>query len=469
MDFENFQFVNNEGVTPLVSRYEDMLISGKSQYFDISEFEEIINIYLLNENEDRAVSAAKYAIKLHPYSYELKFKLAFVYYVTKKHSQALKYLNILEKIEPSNSEIYILKGQVLTSLDKIDQALQNFQYAISLQTDDEDLNNMYFDIGEIFEDEEKYPLALKFYYKCYDIDNEDDEVIYDIALCYDKIEKYERSIYFYQKYLDIDPFDENVWFNLGTIYNKINNSEKALEAYDFALALDSNSFSANFNKANTLANIKRYSEAIPYYLEFIKKVDNNPQAFCYLAECYRNIGKLDLALSNYDKALNFDNKYADALYGKTLVFYETENYIDALNSITEAIKIDNNSDYLFIFAKINTKLNKLDKAEKAYIQALEIAPNDKEIWISYAKFFYNRNDVNKAIEILKKADKIISNQAEINFSIAALLLKINNDDQAFNFFEKGLEIDFNQSNVFFSFYPQAKSNEKIKSLINKHK
>ncbi len=465
----DFQFINNDGDNPLVSRYENMIISGKSQYFDISEFEDIINYYLFRDNGHKAVNVVNYAIKLHPYSTELKFKLAFVYYKSKKYLFALKVLNKLQQIEPSNHEVFILKGKIFISLNQTKQALQNFQHAISLQSDDDSVNDLYFEIGEYLEQEENYQLALNFFNKCYEMDNDDDEVIYEIASCYDMSEQYDKSIIFYQKLLDIDPFDDEIWFNLGVIYNKIDDVDKALEAYDFALAIDQKSLFASFNKANTLANNKKYSQAIPYYIEFIKEIDDNPQAFCYLAECYRNINKLDNALEYYDKALNFDDNYSDAFYGKSLVFYETENYTQALISISKAIKIDNISDYLFLSAKINTKLNKFENAEKAYIQALEIASDDKEIWISYAKFFYNQNKISKAIEILKKADKIISNQAEINFSIAALLMKNNNDDQAFDFFEKGLEIDFDKSNVFFNFYPQAKSNEKINFLINKYK
>ncbi len=92
-------------------------------------------------------------------------------------------------------------------------------------------------------------------------------MIYEISFCYEFANKTEDSISYFQSYIDKYPFSKAAWFNLGIAYNNIDLYEKAIEAYDFAIAIDDNFSSAYFNKANSLANIGMYKDAIVAYKE----------------------------------------------------------------------------------------------------------------------------------------------------------------------------------------------------------
>ena len=62
-------------VMEVVRRYEDMMKKRKQFFFDVHEFEEIINFYIDTNNYHKAVSAAEYAYRMYPSSTIIQLKL----------------------------------------------------------------------------------------------------------------------------------------------------------------------------------------------------------------------------------------------------------------------------------------------------------------------------------------------------------------------------------------------------------
>ena len=55
-----------------VKRFEDMLGSNKPLYFDVEEFEDIIEFYIDNNNLNHANKAIEIALEQHPISDSIK-------------------------------------------------------------------------------------------------------------------------------------------------------------------------------------------------------------------------------------------------------------------------------------------------------------------------------------------------------------------------------------------------------------
>ena len=100
---------------------------------------------------------------------------------------------------------------------------------------------------------------------------------------------------------------------------------------------------ANLNAAILLYNDGKYDEAISYIGNFDPEgVIIGPASQSLLGDCYVNTGKLDEALSAYDKAiaLSADNSYYTPLFmvKKATVYREQKNYAaeaDIFQSIKE--------------------------------------------------------------------------------------------------------------------------------------
>src|ERR1035437_3038408 len=313
----------NDEVLATIRRYEDMMKKKEHYFFDVHEFEEIINYYIDVNNVSFAVSAAEYAYRMHPTSSAIKLKIARLLVDNGKAAESVEILDILEKIEESDYEVFMLKGMALSILGQESLAKQYFDKAIYL-SHLEYRHELFYEIGRSFLQQNNYAAAIKYFLEVQKLDSLNIQVLFDLAYSYEHLDQVTLSIEFYEKYLAEDPFSDNAWFNLGNLYNKVQNFEKAIEAYDYALAINTNYGSAYFNKANIFSFLERYDDALISYLEFLQIEDNHIMVHCYIADCYEKLLRYEEALLFFEKALILDPACADGWYGKGVVSMRSE-------------------------------------------------------------------------------------------------------------------------------------------------
>ena len=251
---ENFDSLfEEEGLFESINRFEEMVRSNGTCYFDVYEFENIVDYYLDQHNFTCAISAIEKGLGQHPYSASLKLRLAQIYIQNGKPSKGLYCLREIEAIESSNYELFLLKGTALNFLGRKEEAHQSFDRAISLAIDNKD--DVIFSIGCSYLNTRRYKLAIKYLKLAHEINPLNLAVIHEIALFFEKTDAPDKSIEYYQKYLNLDPFAEHIWFNLGMVYSGLEQYELAIEAYDYAIAISPDYLSAYFSKANTLVNL----------------------------------------------------------------------------------------------------------------------------------------------------------------------------------------------------------------------
>ena len=227
---------DGEDVMESIRRYEHMMEENARYFFDVHEFEEIINYYIDINDVSKAVGAAEYANGMHPTSTAIQLKIAQLLVDSGKATEAVDILEKLEKIEESNYEVYVLKGTAYNVLGNVTKAKKYFDRALMLTPENKD--EILCNIGISFEERGHYKTAITYFLESYAIDSENVAVLYDLAFCYDKINEHAKSMHYYESYLEEDPFSDNAWFNLGTVYNNVQLFDKAIEAYDRAISLD---------------------------------------------------------------------------------------------------------------------------------------------------------------------------------------------------------------------------------------
>ncbi|MFT5750256.1 MAG: putative Zn-dependent protease, partial [Ancylomarina sp.] len=123
-----------------VERFESMLKTNKPCYFDVHEFENLVDHYLENRKLAKANEACEMAIEQHPTSISLQLKQAQVLISRGEEIKALTILRKLKKIESTNHNIYILIGNIYNILKKPHNAKIQFDIALELCYDErEDL------------------------------------------------------------------------------------------------------------------------------------------------------------------------------------------------------------------------------------------------------------------------------------------------------------------------------------------
>jgi tetratricopeptide (TPR) repeat protein len=465
---ENESFFEEERFFESIIRFEEMNNRNRIYYFDVYEFENIIDYYLEQHNFNQAKAAVEKGLKQHPYSSSLKLRLAHIYIQNGKPSKGLHFLREIEAIEISSSDFFLIKGTALNILGKKEEAHNAFDKAIQLASEGKD--DIIFSIAHSYLNTRRYSLAIKYLLLANQINPYNLAVIQELALVFEKTDQLNKSIEYYQKYLDLDPYAEHIWFNLGMVYSTLEEYDLAIDAYDFAIAICPDYVSAYFSKANTLVNSENYRDAIGSYQEIINVEPDNVQAYTYIGECYDKLGLFKRAIYYYKKSLTLDRDFGDAWYGLGLAFYNMQEYIHCLDYFVHANLLDpENPDYWYMLGEAYRKLNILDKSAESYHRAVELDPNDYEAWLSHADIFFMENKLNEAITILNNAYQFNKEVSTINYNLAAYYLYDNQPHLAAIYFEKGLAINFQEHSDLLSRFPMASKNESFTQLIKKYR
>jgi len=451
-----------------VDRYEAMLRNQTRCFFDVHEFEDIIDYYLDSRNFTKAAIAAEHATSIYPTASSIKLRMAEILIDTSQPAKALNYLNKIGHLESDEIVVaHLLRGSALNMMGKPREAQRQFEKAVSLA--DEDKAAVLYNIGISFESINQHRVALKYFLKVHLMEPGNYYVYYDIAYCYERLEEFDKSIEYYLKFLDEDPFSEHVWYNLGIVYNKKDDNEKALEAYDYAIAIANDYSSAYFNKANTLSLLDRNLDAINTYFDFLDIEPENAAAHCYIGECYERLEVYDLAKIHYMKSLILDDQFADAWFGLGVMKSQDSNYKGAIKDILKALNLcEDNPEYLFALASTYNSAGKPEKSIDVFKKLIPMVKDDIQIWDCYAQVYAKQGNFVEARKIIAEALENNPDAALLHYRVAAYYLLNNEEQPGITTLEETLKKYPEEYECFFDVFETAEDDEII-AIVNKYR
>ena len=467
MEDDKFGFPYEEEVKNAVLKFERMRKNNEKYFFDVIEFETIIDYYIESNNSIKAFEAATLATQQHPNSVSIQLRKARVLLDKGRAVEALRILKKLENLEPGNHEIYVAKGTALGILGDIQGAKKIFDFALTLDSDDP--GNILFSITSVLQNLNYYEYLIPYLEKLIDIEPEFYAHVYDLAYAYEKTEDYENAIVSYLKYLENEPFSDSAWYNLGIIYNKQEHFERALEAYDYALAINSQNSFAIFNKGNILCNLDRYADAVPVYHEYLENEPESFEAMTYLAECYEKIHDLDLAKKYYHEAIEMAPDFADPWFGLGIIALESGVPDDSLIFLRKAVRLDDeNPEIWYMLGKAHYAKNEKKAALRCFREALKLDVYYNEVWTDLGRIILYDGFTHKALPYLEKAYKVIGDVPGINYLLASFYLHFGYSEKAYRHLLLALDVDKELFRDFHDIYPKHLLNRKIKKLLENY-
>jgi tetratricopeptide (TPR) repeat protein len=464
MEDDKFGFSYEEEVRQAVQKFEKMKKNNESYFFDVIEFETIIDYYIESNNSSKAFEAATLATEQHPNSVSIQLRKARVLLDKGRAVEALRILKKLESIEPGNHELYIAKGTALGMLGDIQGAKRMFDYSLTL--DSEDIENILFAITSVLQNLNYYEPLIPYMERLVEMEPEFKAHLYDLAYAYEKIEDFENSIRNYLKYLEEEPFSDSAWYNLGIIYNKLESYEKAMEAYDYALAINSQNTFALFNKGNILSNLERYSEAIPVYHEYLENEPDSFEAMTYLAECYEKGGEITMARKYYQEAIEIAPEFADPWFGLGIIALNTGNTDDSLIFFRKAVRLDDeNPEIWYLLGKAHYNKSEKKAAMRCFREALKLDAYYDEVWADLGKMIIKENLIDKALPYLQHAYKVTGDVPGINFLLASLYLYTGSGEKAYRHLSLAVDMDKGLFREYEDLLPEKLYTKKIRKLL----
>lgn len=401
---------------------------------------------------------------------------------TKDYDMAIKYFT--EYIDKYGGTIgaYTNRAEAYVKLDKIDLAIQDYSYSISIYP--------HYDLfafrGNLYFDSFKYNEAIQDYEKALN-DIPDDEIENigflnsRLAYSYTVLKNYDKAEMLYNNVLQLgekmNQLKAAARVGLAEIYiQRDKNYSKALDEYNTAINLyptwaepyykkyflhsvymqDDSQALIDINKAINLSPYNRqylhnrahlYKDMEQYDLA-IKDFDFLIQGSPEQADLYRSRGQCFFYLKEFDKAKSDYNTFLDldsgdidlsaggwinVLQDLSVIYVSESNYSKAIESITDAINIscEWNKKYprdedktlahsYNLRAMLYAFTNKNMDAINDYTSAIKFDPNNYKLYLERGELYGSMGKKSLALSDLNKAKKMAPNKPEIDTAIRKL-------------------------------------------------
>jgi tetratricopeptide (TPR) repeat protein len=462
------QVFENEEFQVLLRKYEDMKSGARPIFFDVEEFEQIIDYYLDDFQYDEAREAAILGKRQHPASVEIKYKFIHIYIEQGQPKKALALLEEIPVWEENNPERYFLKGTALCLTGRLKESEAQFDKGLDLSGDD--TFEALINISIAFENVRHFERALKYQLQAYRQQPENLSVLYDLGYFYDRLHKFDESLKYYHEYLDLDPYSDNVWYNLGIVYHKLENFDKAVEAYDFSIAINPDYASSYFNKASVWVNAGNFDKAIASYKEFLEVEPESTQAYCYMGDCYEQMDQLEDALWAFRKVIELDNSDPEGWFGAGMIYQRKGDQQEAITYILKAIEFDNdNLDYWINLGYANEDAGLIDEAIKCYSFVTRSDPKDLDGWNALTGLLMKEGQYEQSLKLLREAFILHSGDPDIKLKMAICHLKMGEKVLSAKFLEEALMANSDLESEFAYFFPEGVREADIERIIQQYK
>ncbi len=430
---------DDEQIAEALLRFKQAIGENASIYFDVFEYEGIIDSLMEEAEVELAQEAINRALSQHPNAFEIQIKEVQVLLFNGEAIKALDALAILDEVEPDSVELQLLRGTACVQIGEVDEAIELYHNAYE-QSGEPD-SELAYDIALSLQQAGEYEKAIFFLEEAYH-DTQTTSLLYELGYCCSKIDKYEEGIKYYEQYLNDDPLNSAVWYNLGINYNLIGQADKAIDAYDYAIALQETLDQAIFNKGNVLANTNRYTEAIEAYDEYLQLSPESEEGHFYIGDCYLATGQFKEACKHYQKAYELNPQNIEALHSIAIALMNEDKNEAALEIIKEVLALEkDNAIYLTSYGNANFELDRLDEAKEAYQKAIVIDPNCVVAWGSLADIESMDDKLENGLEVLLNALEKNSKDPYILSKIVIQYIDLEQEEEAVKYLKRGLKQD----------------------------
>ncbi len=469
-----------------VKKYEKTLQQNESKYFDVDELIDLIEYYHDLRKREQQSAILNLAEKLHPDN-DIWLLLRARLYID-MDSPAYLYNELLNKFSDKKDELFIvLKVRAYLFQKMIDEAEEfTVNYLSGIQDKPKKYSRMTTQLAYAFLEKGIYYMAealfnnsnslstddyLRFAFCCEQTKNvkkaveiyklcknESIEALISLGAIYTHQKEYAKADLVLQDAINRDPYNKMAWFNLGILQAEKEQYEEALESFNFAIAIDDNDHLALFNKAHTLYQLEKWTEAKNIYAELLesKSIEKWKVELC-LAECLENLQEYPKALGYYFEAFKKHRHHYSILVGMAYSHLQIGNYNDTVAFAKRALEVDDNQpDAWEYMGEALMFLDKIDEAVLAYEKAFKLEPTDKNLLFTLGTLYLDT----KKYELAKKhfilAYKYDPTIPNIEVMIAVSYFYLKDYDQMLSYLNLAENRNLDASKSFLEFCPEAK-------------
>ena len=371
---------------------------------------------------------------------------AYAYVQQNNLKKALESIQKANKLLPGSLDISLDYSNILNSLGKKKEAfelLKNFDIS-----ENKDVR-VFYNLGCICMDEEKYADAVEYFKKTLTLDPKNKEASFNIGVSLFNNTEYKLAIEVfsaYQKEFGLN-FEAERYISLS--HFSLNNLIEADKSLQTLCTLKPDDGSIWYDRGIILSSLRRHYDAIHCYQKALEIYPDNNDAFWNMALLYQKEGKLAELIDVYENAQTSD-AYSHIFNSFLAQAYHLagkgEDAVKMINKAIDKHPLKNTKDrhylnYFLIKGNILNSLNKSEEAIQTYKKVLEFDKNIEQALVNIGSVYINSNNSEKAIPYLLKATNLNPRYAPSYVNLGNAYYSIGDKKRALKAFAKAEKLD----------------------------
>ena len=427
MDKDRFNDFDEED-RQLVLDFENTVLRGGTQFFDVDELEVIIDYYLEVGDMAPLVQAVDYAEQLYPNSTSVHLRRAHLLIAQEQYNKAMAILLDLRRREPNNTDVAYSLGVAYGAMGEHEKAVAHYLEAAE---DGWLLGRIYANIAEEYYHMDDFAEAIRFYQLALDTDSYDDATLYNYLDTAIQADRVDDTVEYLKSFVDEHPYDSVGWHVLGNAYREHGLYEKAIDAYEYAIAIDKNNTSCYFDLSLAYEAKGQIGEAVSSLLRARDLTNHRSALFRQVALVYTRSGNAELALLYYRKAVEEDPDDVEALASLALGCYMAGEVDQARGYIKKALLMaPDNAEVLFSAGGISEMECNNDMAGEYYERAIASDGCTETMCRCYTQFLYKSGNYEILIDFALESLEIYHDDPFYSTFLAAAYFHTNRYNRA---------------------------------------
>lgn len=333
------------------------------------------------------------------------------------------------------------------------------------------LNNteILFQMGIVYYNKMEYEKAIESINLAQNIDPLMNEVNLLRAEIYSAQQESSKSIENYLLFITNASEKERneIYSDLAWEYESEEDFENALKYLLIAMEVNPNEDIYLFEIAYFFENLKKPTECIAFFENYIDENPYSHLAWYNLGNIYSDQKMFEKAVEAYDYASIVNPEFASAFFNKGNVHFKLKEYQKSIECYFETFKLEDNKAITCCYVgECYEKLNNLEEAEKYYEMALSINENIIEGLIGITLIKDRRGETLKGLPYIQKASVLHTENTEVWYILGEVYEKLDRIEESQEAYQKAWGFSPKNIQLALDFSNFLAENSSVDEAIN---
>lgn len=396
----------------------------------------------LGQNEDADADFDK-AIGLNPRkAFAHAFSLGETYFNEGRLNDAVELFSIALRVSSESAEAYIYLGACYRELKQYENAIANFDIAISL--DPKKVFEYTFKAGEAFFEEGQLNDAIETFNIAVRVSSEHVETYLYRGACHRELKQYENAIADFDRAITLNPkkvFEYT--FKAGKAFFKEGRLNDAIEMFSIAVRVSSKHVGTYLYRGASYRELRHYENSIADFDRVLSLNPRSAYAFAVCGSSYYTFGEYRKAMEALENAVKLDPENALAVYCRGVLFSSLKMYEEAIADFNRVLEPNPAASRLYQYTYPNGGSNTEPSKRKRlrFDKVIALKHDYADAYLERGRAYESFLDREAAMSDFDKAIELNPKHPLAYFLRGSLHEKSREYVQAFRDYDKSIDLN----------------------------